>query len=383
MGKIILTERQYRNLNQILIGKEVGKNKGRLNEGYVMAADGMSFTISLDDSIGYVGGPALKGGSLVKVNGKNELICKGCSYETKGSAEIKVGDYKFNCLNNTFTTPGGNLVIKNDTNSPALAKLCAKAKLIDYNWGGSGTDPDRYWNGLFAKLKPYGAKLSAGDGKSGPFMYWGKFIVYKNYSYNNGCTVIDYPTESYKFTDYGGKYVGQALDKIVLTPCVNKGASINITTLLGTPEVSAGTENPAGTDTNIVLFQRWYWSEKETEDLAPYVSGDKKDKCKAKYKSALCGGKPCIRTQAVDGKSGSNTTKLMTDATIKKEFDAWVKTNPSELADYSKLETCSSAEKGYDKPVVRGGGTGTGGTGGGTGTGGGGAPFSGQYADLV
>ena len=32
MGKIILTERQYRNLNQILIGKEIGKNKGRLNE---------------------------------------------------------------------------------------------------------------------------------------------------------------------------------------------------------------------------------------------------------------------------------------------------------------------------------------------------------------
>ena len=32
MGKIILTERQYRNLNQILIGKEVENNKGRLNE---------------------------------------------------------------------------------------------------------------------------------------------------------------------------------------------------------------------------------------------------------------------------------------------------------------------------------------------------------------
>ena len=281
MGKIILTERQYRNLNQILIGKEVGKNKGRLNEGYVMAADGMSFTISLDDYIGYEGGPALKGGSLVKVNGKNELICKGCSYETKGSAEIKVGDYKFNCLNNTFTTPGGNLVVKNDTNSPALAKLCAKAKLIDNNWGGSGPEPDKYWNGLFAKLKPYGAKLAVD--KSGPFMYWGKFLIYKNYLFNGGCNIINYPTEAYKFTDYGGKYAGQVVEKIFLTPCINKGAQVNITTLLGTPEVSAGTD-------------------KKTE-----------------------------------------TEKV---------------------------------KKVYDKPVVKGGDTGTGGTGGG------GAPFGGQYSDL-
>ena len=88
-------------------------------------------------------------------------------------------------LNNTFTTPGGNLVVKNDTNSPALAKLCAKAKLIDNNWGGSGPEPDKYWNGLFAKLKPYGAKLAVD--KSGPFMYWGKFLIYKNYLLDYFC----------------------------------------------------------------------------------------------------------------------------------------------------------------------------------------------------
>jgi hypothetical protein len=132
---------------------------------------------------------------------------------------------------------------------PGLKKLCATSKKYNYNWGGSGPDPDKYWNGLFAKLKPYGAKLSAGDGKSGPFMYWGKFSIYKNYLYNAGCPVQNYPTEAYKFTDYNGKYAGQALDKIVLTPCINKGASINMATLLGTPEVSAGTDKKTETET--------------------------------------------------------------------------------------------------------------------------------------
>ena len=115
-------------------------------------------------------------------------------------------------------------------------------------------------------------------------MYYGKFIVYKNYSYNNGCTVIDYPTEAYKFTGYDGKYAGQALDKIVLTPCINKGAPIDMKTLLG--KKTSGTEE----------------------------------------------------------------------------------------------------KKVYDKPVVKGGGTGGGGTGGGGtgggGTGGGGSPFGGQYSDY-
>lgn len=381
MGKIILTERQYRNLNQILIGKEVENNKGRLNEGYIPSADGMSLTVSSDDYIG-VKGSMIKGGAVVKVNGPYELICNQCQYEGS-SSEIKVGNFKYNCIGDSFTIDKGYMfVTSDDTIMPGLKKLCEKSKSFDTNWGGSGTDPDKYWNGLFAKLKPYGAKLATSADNKGPFMYWGKNYIMKNYLADSGWNIV-LNGLSYKFnpSDYKGKYAGQPLENIVLTP-KSGGASEKLLTLIGpSAEVSAGTENPAGTDTNIVLFQRWYWSEKETEDSAPYVSGDKKDKCKAKYKSALCGGKPCIRTQAVDGKKGGNTTKLMTDATIKKEFDAWVKTNPSELADYSKLETCSSAEKGYDKPVVRGGGTGTGGTGGG-GTGGGGSPFGGQYSDF-
>ena len=56
MGKIILTERQYRNLNQILIGKEDDSKKGRINEvaktftdfdGNSAILDSTKFTLSL------------------------------------------------------------------------------------------------------------------------------------------------------------------------------------------------------------------------------------------------------------------------------------------------------------------------------------------------
>lgn len=249
MGKIILTERQYRNLNQILIGKEVENNKGRLNEGYIPSADGRSLTVSSDDYIG-VKGNMIKGGAVVKVNGQNELICNQCQYQGS-SSEIKVGNFKYNCLLNNFIIDKGFMfVTSDDTIMPGLKKLCATSKKYNYNWGGSGTDPDKYWNGLFAKLKPYGAKLAISKSDGGPYMYLGNFSIYKNYLYNAGCPVQNYPTEAYKFTDYNGKYAGQAVDKIVLTPCINKGASINMTTLLGTPaEVSTEKDKKTETET--------------------------------------------------------------------------------------------------------------------------------------
>ena len=52
MGKIILTERQYRNLNQILIGKEIENNKGRLNEA-AMTPDEQIIAESIGKKIKY------------------------------------------------------------------------------------------------------------------------------------------------------------------------------------------------------------------------------------------------------------------------------------------------------------------------------------------
>jgi hypothetical protein len=60
MGKIILTERQYRNLNQILIGKEDESKKGRINEvvktftdfdGNSAILDSTKFTLHLKGTV--------------------------------------------------------------------------------------------------------------------------------------------------------------------------------------------------------------------------------------------------------------------------------------------------------------------------------------------
>jgi len=325
MGKIILTERQYRNLNQILIGKEVENNKGRLNESVSeerkIDLNGAAIKLSkLNKSVSSytfdypVAGDISKFVTLMTIpqnceeaaiqfkswpNGPNQIANAFINNFRLGNfLHITVMGFKSNVdkILNHFKKigyTGASAIFTNDNNGEKTYKLspfsfgscntkpaAATPAAANLNWGGTGTDPDLYWNGLFEKLKPYGIKLDAGDAKTGPYMYFGKFMVYKNYSYNNGCTVIDYPTEAYKFTGYDGKYVGQTLDKIVLTPCIGKGAPIDMKTLLGTKK--SGTDKKTGTE-------------------------DKKV---------------------------------------------------------------------YDKPVVGGGGTGGG-------TGGGGAPFGGQYADLV
>ena len=323
MGKIILTERQYRNLNQILIGKEIENNKGRLNEMteeekleaksvglkvqhlLIRCNGGLKSATSCTDEMN-TALSALTTKDQFDEASKFTSYWVDSSYTPDRKWATNLGKFleasghdnplpeatKFATY---FKKAGGNLTFKKDANIDGLifkpnsftlswpAPAAAPAA-TNLNWGGSGTDHDKYWNGLFEKLKPYGFKLDAGTPQNGPFMYYGKFIVYKNYSYNNGCTVIDYPTEAYKFTGYDGKYAGQALDKIVLTPCINKGAPIDMKTLLG--KKTSGTEE----------------------------------------------------------------------------------------------------KKVYDKPVVKGGGTGGGGTGGGGtgggGTGGGGSPFGGQYSDY-
>lgn len=322
MGKIILTERQYRNLNQILIGKEVENNKGRLNE--------MTETEKLDaERIGKkinkiyercnsntVDGNSCFGDlfaqlKLLKTKDQFTEAAKFTPYWYANNWQSSIGNFfkklmyiiflkkgdlmiKYaNIIAGYFKVAGGTLTFskgydKNGENltikpmsfnlswkpvTPAAATPAA----TNLNWGGTGTDPDKYWNGLFEKLKPYGAILA--DSKNGPFMYWGKNYIMKDYSAGGGYNIV-LDGLNYKFAAYGGKYAGQPLESITLTPKIN-GENQNLVTLLG--KKTSGTE-------------------------------EKKDK------------------------------------------------------------------KVYDKPVVGGGGTGTGR---GTGTGTGGAPFSGQYVDLV
>jgi len=270
MGKVILTERQYKNLKRNLISKTINESNNQkkriLNEvGYFnnwIDVDFVNLTLTLNKYLEFErsgGGSELKlnAGVVFKRTGgvNSQLVAKNTAFQlvgdyTGGVEESGKGTVTYYCATKNLDIAGRSALFFPEDLAPETKQgfldLCNQkpaaapvttvtAPKTNLNWGGSGTDPERYWNGLFEKLKPYGAKLSDGTATSGPFMYWGKFIVYKNYSYNNGCIVIDAGNnESYKFTGYDGKYAGQTLDKIVLTPCIGKGAPIDMKTLIGT-----------------------------------------------------------------------------------------------------------------------------------------------------
>jgi len=85
---------------------------------------------------------------------------------------------------------------------------------VQTNWGGTTNDPNRYWNALAEKLKAAGIGVKT---ENPNFMYWGMWVINKNYTANEGYPISVGKGDSrtfYRFADYGGKYAGQALDKI-------------------------------------------------------------------------------------------------------------------------------------------------------------------------
>ena len=150
-------------------------------------------------------------------------------------------------------------------------------------------------------------------------------------------------------------------------------------------------------DEKVAIFQHFWWGKVEYENTGG-VDPTLEKACKVKYASRLCGSKPCIRSQAIDGKLGANTKMLMGlvegDPKYKKWFTQWIMENIDKKGPYGKYVNirlpadCSKFQKVSTAPVKnvnptsksRGGG---GGSTGGGGTGGGGAPFGGQYADFL
>jgi len=301
MGKIILTERQYRNLNQILIGKEIENNKGRLNEA--MTED-------------------------EKLNA--QVIGQQINTKLKQCADSdgrRSGNW---CINE-------------------MLKLLSQLKTHDqFNEASNYTS---YWvDSSFTK-----------DGKWTQNL--GSFLKEFNSTNANG-TPVDKVNAAALFASYfkvaGGtlaftkEAVGGAIQlkpmSFTLTWTAAPAAKPAAGT--GTLKTDFPLKYPPDalekwTPMHIQMFQRWYWTEVDST----YVSGDKNDSCSAKYTSALCGGKACIASKAVDGKLGSNTKSLITDANLTKFVD-WVNANQAEANEFLiPYKTCSSTDKGYTAPV--------------------------------
>jgi hypothetical protein len=308
MGKIILTERQYRNLNQILIGKEIENNKGRLNE--VMTED--------EQLNAQVMGQQIQ---------KTLKQCADSDGQESGNWCIQ----KMNGLLNQLKTHD---------------QFDEASRFTSY-WVDSSYTPDGKW----------ATNL-------------GKFLKIFN-SVDTG----DVPVDKIKAATNFAKYFKVAGGTLAFTKEAVGGAiqlkpmSFTLTWTAPAPAAATPAKPAAGTgkfktdfpmhyDPNaletwtpmhIQIFQRWVWNKME-ENLS-LVSGKEGDDCTAKYESALCGGKPCIKSKAVDGKLGSSTKSLITDDNVTK-FLEWINANREEANKYMvPVDKCSSTNKGYTAPV--------------------------------
>ena len=314
MGKIILTERQYRNLNQILIGKESDSKKGRINEvaktftdfdGNSAILDSTKFTLSLKGTV--------SAEALTSEDSNREL-------------QLLPGT--------VFTKKQGDNILKSNS---------VKINYVSDSWGSI-------------------MKSETGT------------VEYK-------CD-----SKKFRFTKYSNEYKFDAGDYTWIHKAFDELCAMTGVAPVVAPVVAAAKIFPWGApeQKDILAFQQWWWRVAE-DDLTAEPGTDYNDRCKAKYRSALCGGKPCIQTQAIDGKLGPSTIQLMNIYDNRPIFEKWWNTGTN-AADYGTLpKTCTSVEKGYvnpdknpDKnpvkdpvknPVVGGGG--------------GGAPFGGQYVDMV
>ncbi len=110
----------------------------------------------------------------------------------------------------------------------------------DVNWGGSGTDPNRYWT-ILTKL--LGAKLDKST-EFGSFIYKGPLVIWGDYSMNGGYNISSNGVK-YKFDGNGNKYVGQSLDNTFVVS--TDGSKVLLSSLLGATGKSGGGGTGGGT----------------------------------------------------------------------------------------------------------------------------------------
>lgn len=328
MGKIILTERQYRNLNQILIGKEIENNKGRLNEE--MTEDERLAAESVGKQIQYT--------------------LKQCDGEESGQW----------CINKM-----AKLLVQLKSHD----QFDEASKFTSYWVSGSYTKDQKWCTNLGAFLDNIEGLPSPGGDKIGGATAFASYFATAGGKL--GFT---------KTTDSAGLIILKP-NSFTLSWSAPASATAAPATVSGTETVNVIDSTKKATPLQaITAFQHYIWYEYETNESL--VSGKEGDVCSAKYRSVLCGGNPCLKSQAVDGKKGTNTANLKdqiyANDAEKKKFEDWYLQNAKGQGEYGvnndillPAKKCSSSEKGYTTSVKTPSSTSrrssTGGGGGGTG----------------
>jgi len=284
MGKVILTESQYRRLKKRLINiqlneQDTGGLAGGAVGGAIVGATVGSALGPVGTVLGGLAGLAyqayqgFKGGSYSGV----KALFSVCASTGVGKTTMSQA-----ALNNISKALYDAVRVWNGTDEDAIKAALSQVKTIPDFCAVNKTYSENY---------PGYTLLADLDGDIDNDSEWNEYVYL--------------PLLNAK------RNTDEIIKKAKLLPAPAPG-----------PSEITWTNMPSG---QIIAFQRWYWSVIE-KDL-PRVSGDVKDTCKAKYASALCGGSPCILNQAVDGRLGQNFVKLTNVDANRRAFEAWWKIN--------------------------------------------------------
>jgi hypothetical protein len=267
MGKIILSERQYKNLKKSLVSHSIEESIGKkpnlrlINE------------ISVDETT------------------------------TADSAGKKINKLFQECRDGSWGRGGGQICLTKLRDQ--LARLKTKemfdhaGKFISF-WYVNNWQKSIAW---FLKNLVSGEFLTQTDAIKG-------LATITPYFSNAGGNLYMPP-----INDSNGDPVLNAPEKYTLTWKQSSTSTSNA------PTAGKTINWEALTPEQIAGFQHWYWKEKE-KDL-PLAGGDENDVCTAAYNSALCGGRACTKRVAIDGKMGPSTTALMNNKSIRPTFETW------------------------------------------------------------
>lgn len=101
-------------------------------------------------------------------------------------------------------------------------------------WGGDTNEPNRYWNALIKTLRANGVPVKS---EYPNFMYWGMWVINKDYSKFGGYLITygNPASRLFKFADYNNRYAGQAFNQIYLEEKGQPGSRILFSNLIKNP----------------------------------------------------------------------------------------------------------------------------------------------------
>ena len=328
MGKVILTESQYRRLKKRLINIQLNEqDSGGLVSGLLL---GGLVGLAYQAYQGY------KGGSYTGV----KALFSVCASSGVGKTTMAQGT--LNSIANSLFNAVDGLGTDEKAIKDALSQVktipdfCAVNRTYSENHPGytllsdldGDIDNDSEWN-EYVYMPLLNAKRNTDEIiKKGQL--WAKYPCIPS---NPQAKPANMPDGSTAYIIGGEVFYNNGRKKKADGTMVSYNCSTTPTPAPGPSEINWDSL----TNEQIIGFQHWVWG--ELEKNLPLISGTEGDVCTAKYKSQLCGGVACIKSQAIDGRSGGNFKRLSSSDANRRNFEAWWKINKTKTDGGGDLNT--------------------------------------------